>query len=579
MSRFTLHRRPNDSTSRNRFKARIKSDEDNRMVRGSRFVSFVVACVATSGLAAIPATTANAGASSPWIDTSDRGAVLAAWDLEFSRTEPAIGFTGDVGSCVAGTTSAAFRASITQRVNWYRRMAGLDTVTESASYTTASQAGALIMAAQGNLSHSPPSNWACYDSVGANAAGNSNIGLGVNGLRAMDAYMQDSGASNTRVGHRRTMLYPQLREIGSGDIPSAAGNSPSNVLHVFDSNLWSTRPTVRETTGFVAWPPSGYVPAQTVWGRWSFSLARANFSAATVSVTSDQGPVAVKVLDRIQANGNGLIAPEASIVWAVNGDNGSARFPEPANGDECYDVSVANVTSNGNALAPFNYTTCVLDTDWIPGSTSSGSSANQSSMAAVCPSSTYGAWTPTCWSAATLRSQRFADVVESWQQLPVAWLVANGITTGINATQFDPNGLITRAQAATFIWRLAGSPAPSRTAPRFNDVGNWEYYTDAVRWMAENTITTGVGGGNFGPNRLATRAQLVTFLWRLVDRPAVGSAAQFGDLTADWQSGPVGWAASVKVTTGTSATTFDPDTPVTRGQAAAFLARLATALG
>ena len=97
--------------------------------------------------------------------------------------------------------------------------------------------------------------------------------------------------------------------------------------------------------------------------------------------------------------------------------------------------------------------------------------------------------------------------------------------------------------------------------------------------MAANGITTGVTPGYFGPNRVATRAELVAFLWRLVDQPATGDASAFGDLTAGWQHGPVGWAAATGITTGTSATTFAPNDGVTRGQTAALLSRLADSLG
>ncbi|MDG2028361.1 MAG: hypothetical protein P8J50_14730 [Acidimicrobiales bacterium] len=73
----------------------------------------------------------------PWIDTSDRAEVLESYLVEFDRIEPASGYTGDVSTCSAGTTSQTYRDSIVQRMNWYRRMAGLDTVAERASYTSA----------------------------------------------------------------------------------------------------------------------------------------------------------------------------------------------------------------------------------------------------------------------------------------------------------------------------------------------------------------------------------------------------------------------------------------------------------
>jgi len=531
--------------------------------------------VLTTVLVAAPGGPAGAAGSDPWIDTWDRDAVIASYDAEFDRVEPAMGFTGDVDSCSPGTTSPPFRNSVFQRVNWYRQMAGLDTITESTASSTDNQQAALMMAAEGALSHSPAGGWACHTSDGAFAASKSNLALGIAGVEAIDAYMQDFGAANTRVGHRRTMLYPQLQEMGTGDVPAGEGNWASNTLFVFDSNLWDDRPAVRETRDFVAWPPSGYVPAEAVWGRWSFSLAGADFSAATVSVVGPNGSVAVEILERIQSSGR--IAPEASIVWAVNGDPDSAMFSEPTTGDECYGITIAGVTVSGAAQTPYTYTSCVLDLDWVPSDPPGGD--NQGNVETICPGLAFPAWDTPCWESATSGPLPFHDVHTSWQQAPVSWLVANGITTGATPVTFDPNGLVTRAQAATFIWRFAGAPTPPADAPTFTDVSPDTYYHDAVRWMAATGITTGVGPGLFGPGRVATRAELVAFLWRLMDEPSEGDASAFGDLTAEWQHGPVGWAAASGITNGTSTVTFAPNDEVTRGQIAALLHRLATSLG
>ena len=533
----------------------------------------VAAALMASVTVAVPLA-APAAAADPWIDTFDRDAVLASWEAEFGRTEPDMGFTGNVGACNAGTTSQAYRDSVLQRVNWYRQMAGMGTVTENPAFSSDNQQSALMMAAEGSLSHAPGAGWECYSAEGAAAAGKSNLALGLSGIEAIDAYMQDFGAGNTKVGHRRTILYPQVQEMGTGDVPFGSGSWASNTLYVFDSHLWDARPDVREDRDFVAWPPAGYVPAETVWGRWSFSLARADFSAASVSVVGPDGPVQVEVLERIQSGG--LIAPEASIVFAVDGDTNSSVFPTPTDGDECYAVSVSGVTMAGSPLDTFNYSTCLLDpnqasVDPIGFDPATGNSE-------FCPNFTYSSWTTPCWAVGSADNLPFPDVTTSWQLAPVGWMVANDITTGVAPDRVDPNGLVTRAQAATFIWRMAGSPAPQADAPTFSDVPAGAYYEDAVRWMAATGITTGISDIHFAPGQVATRAHLVTFLWRLVDQPDAGDATQFVDVVADWQKGPVAWAAAVGVTTGTSPTTFDPNAGVTRGQTAAMLARLASAL-
>ena len=538
----------------------------------------LAAVIAVPTVAAVGAAPAGAN-DDPWINTWDRAAVIAAYDAEFDRVEPDSGYTGNPATCTDGTTSAVYRSSVVQRVNWYRRMAGLDTVSERADYTAAAQRAATMMAAEGNLDHNPPAGWACYSTTGADAAGSSNLALGVSGIRAIDAYIQDPGSNNTAVGHRRTIFYPQLRDVGTGDVDRGPGNSPSNVLHVFDDNLWGSRPEVRENRDFVAWPPSGYVPAETTWGRWSFSLYRADFSAASVTVRDSLGLIDVDVLERIQpSNPNSLTAPEPSIVWAVGGETNTSAFSEPTNGDECYQVTVSGVTVLGVAQSDFVYSTCVLDLDFVPTSSQPPLAGDAPTTPPSCPGVNFAAWNTPCWATQGTLAD-FADVTATWQREPVAWLVANEVTVGVTADRFEPEGTLTRAQAATLIWRMAGSPTPPADAPTFTDVPAGSYFADAVRWMARYGITGGTGNGQFSPDDPVTRAQFVTFLWRAVDEPTVNAPFPFVDVTAAWQIPGVVWAADAGVTTGTSPVTFAPDATVTRGQAAAFLFRFAASLG
>lgn len=118
---------------------------------------------------------------------------------------------------------------------------------------------------------------------------------------------------------------------------------------------------MREQRGFVAWPPSGYVPPEAVWGRWSFSLAGANFSRATVVMSDDDGPVQAEVIHRSPApSPNSQSAPETAIVWVVAGDTDSDRMAAPDGFDHCYTVTISGVTVRGAAQDPYEYSTCVL---------------------------------------------------------------------------------------------------------------------------------------------------------------------------------------------------------------------------
>ena len=292
-------------------------------------------------------------------DTWDRDAVVAAYRAEFEREQPDHGFTGNIAECDAGTTSQPFRDSIVQRTNWYRQMAGLDTVAERAEYSDAAQHAALMMSAQGSLSHYPDTDWACYTETGALGARSSNLGFGSSGTYGIDGYMQDGGPSNLAVGHRRWILYPQLLQIGTGNIPDASSRREAHALYVLGDRHQGD---VREQRGFVAWPPAGYVPSETVWGRWSFQLPGADFAQAAVTVTNQYGPIPVDVIDRNSSAGG------RAVVWAVYGDLNSDQFPRFPNGDYCYTVTISNVRVGGTTQVPFQYFTCLLD----PGTESGG---------------------------------------------------------------------------------------------------------------------------------------------------------------------------------------------------------------
>ena len=169
----------------------------------------------------------------------------------------------------------------------------------------------------------------------------------------------------------------------------------------------------------------------------------------------------------------------------------------------------------------------------------------------------------------------FVDVPSgSYYEDAVDWAVANGITTGTDAARFSPDGICTRAQAVTFLWRAAGRPAPeSRTMP-FTDVPADSYYYDAVLWAVENGITKGTSSTTFSPDDTCTRAQIVTFLWRSEQSPAAGSSNPFTDVSADaYYADAVLWAVKEAITTGTTRTTFSPDAECTRAQIVTFLWR------
>ena len=169
----------------------------------------------------------------------------------------------------------------------------------------------------------------------------------------------------------------------------------------------------------------------------------------------------------------------------------------------------------------------------------------------------------------------FVDVATgSYYEDAVDWAVENGITQGTDDTHFSPDGICTRAQAVTFLWRTAGSPKPETRAMPFADVPVGSYYYDAVLWAVENGITKGTSDTTFSPNMTCTRAQIVAFLWRSEKSPAAGTANPFADVKSTaYYADAVLWAVKEDITKGTTNTTFSPDADCTRAQIVTFLWR------
>ena len=169
----------------------------------------------------------------------------------------------------------------------------------------------------------------------------------------------------------------------------------------------------------------------------------------------------------------------------------------------------------------------------------------------------------------------FRDVpTDAYYYEAVKWAQKKGITGGIGDGLFGPNQPCTRAQIVTFLWRAAGSPEPEGTAAGMTDVAAGSYYEKAVAWAIENGITTGTADGKFSPNAPCIRAQSMTFLFRASKASADGAPA-FSDVAADaYYAEAVKWATDNGITNGTTSSTFSPAGGCTRAQIVTFLWRL-----
>ena len=168
----------------------------------------------------------------------------------------------------------------------------------------------------------------------------------------------------------------------------------------------------------------------------------------------------------------------------------------------------------------------------------------------------------------------FTDVKKGPYYDAILWAYCNGVTNGISDTVFGVDNGCTRAQIVTFLYRAAGQPKVENVKNPFTDVSKNSTYYNAIMWAVENGITTGKTATSFDPNAVCTRGQIVTFLWRYEKAPIVSSLAKFDDVAANsYCYNAVMWAVENGITTGKTTTTFAPNDTCTRAQAVTFIYR------
>ncbi|MEM9132055.1 MAG: CAP domain-containing protein [Actinomycetota bacterium] len=272
---------------------------------------------------AVPSLSAAFDPGTTWIDTDDRDTVLAAHRAEYDAVPPALAWVGDLGGCVEGESPVIYRQATIDRVNYYRAMAGVPAIVdEDQALSAKAQEAALMMSAEGALTHTPGADYACFTEVGQEAAGNSNLYLGRTGPVAIDGYIEDPGDHNVDVGHRNTILHPPTRSMGVGDVGASEEGYAANALWVFDEHVFDEtsphdRPPMREDDRFVAWPPRGYVHPDLVYPRWSFTKAEADFSQAQVTLYDLSDPDGAEPVPLTVVNRSGIAGhvPLPTLVW------------------------------------------------------------------------------------------------------------------------------------------------------------------------------------------------------------------------------------------------------------------------
>ena len=344
------------------------------------------------------------GSSGFTVDPAVRNDVVAFWHGVYQASEgyqDRIGWTGNYtapapGYDGQGTTSAAFVADVERRLNFYRALCGVPAGTRmnnptstvviaagdayptaslplpaTTTKTAAAQRGAYMIIrtlsdrnSTAAVSHDPvAANCVAWTTAAWNANHHGNLGSGVYGPGAVDAYMVEDidglVAGNSDVGHRRWLLYPPSTDFATGDTPGSydpTTNSirpPTNVLYV------SQNPGEKVATPnrFVTYPPAGFFPAPLNAAKyWSLSYPDATFASATVTMTTAGGAsVPVTVLSRTAPFGN------PAIVWNVSG---TAAAVKSVTADTTFNVTVAGITVAGVPTS-YSYAVALINPNQI----------------------------------------------------------------------------------------------------------------------------------------------------------------------------------------------------------------------
>ncbi len=230
-----------------------------------------------------PMASPQAQAAPITIDTSDQQAVTDAYlNTYLPALAVPVDWNGDIATCTAGEPSAAAKQAMLDTINFVRAMAGLDPVTEDVAISqTYTQQAALMMEANGEMSHSRPSTWDCWSAQGGQNFPTGNGGeiiAQAGDASAIPMYLLDDGASNKTMGHRASVLAPWTSQVGIGSTTNY------NAIHVLgDSSL----PPVASS---YSWPTKGYFPSQLLAQsatRWSYYPQCGDASGATVTVTKN----------------------------------------------------------------------------------------------------------------------------------------------------------------------------------------------------------------------------------------------------------------------------------------------------
>lgn len=494
--------------------------------------------------------------------------------------ENPLGFAGDAfvtapsvsAPYAAGTVSAPALITALDRLNLMRRLAGLNAVTLDSALTSRAQHGAVLLAANGVLTHFPeqPADMdESFYNTGLNAASSSNIYMGTNATlpQAVDAFMDDSDGGNLpMLGHRRWLLNPTMGKTGFGFSPSS--KTFGSYTYNF-ATLWAfDRSGSAGDYDFISWPASGAFPS-TLFDKdqaWSVSLNPDKYALPSVGdLTVTLTRASDSTTWTLSGGQSYSAANEGAYLGVDRSSYGVANCMifRPALDASAYSglytVSISGLKTSGGQSVDFSY-----QVEFFTPETAVQPSAPDQSAKPDQPAEPVRPTTPT--------SSQFSDVsAGAWYAADVAYAAENGLFNGVGGSRFDPDGPMTRVMLMTVLARLDGAD----TTP----IGQESWYIKGHRWAVTNRISDGLN-----PHQALTLEELSVMLYNYAKLRYGASAAHNyhlagmpdGNSVSSWAAEGANWMVDQGLLQGDQERKLYPQRTATRAQVAALLHRFLT---
>lgn len=226
---------------------------------------------------------------------------------------------------------------------------------------------------------------------------------------------------------------------------------------------------------------------------------------------------------------------------------------------------------NTTFTMPGNAVTITANWTYNSGGSSSGSSGSSSSNPINSGSTT---------SITTAKATAFNDISNHWAKNDIEFIVAKGLLSGINYSQFSPDTAMTRGMFVTALGRLSNVDLNNFKQSCFTDVKNGTYYLPYVEWASKNGITKGIGNNLFAPNSIITREEMAVMLANYSKMmkdtlPLINAEIKFADGSSisPWAKEEVKLMQMAGIILGKDSSHFDPKGTAMRSEAATILCR------